>query len=155
MRSDSTVLAEFFLDTNLLVYAHSADDVEKRARAIAVLEAVLEAGTGSISVQVIGEFYDTITRKGTAPLSAEEARAVATDFLRPWPVFGITAEAVGEAMGAADLYQMRYYDALIWATAKLNGVPYLLSEDGQDGQIVEGVQRVNPLLPSFDLGRLS
>ena len=61
---------------------------------------------------------------------------------------------VMEALRAVREHRLSYYDALIWATARLNGVPFLLSEDGQDGRLIEGVRTLNPLNPAFDLGSL-
>jgi predicted nucleic acid-binding protein len=58
-------------------------------------------------------------------------------------------------MRAVRQYKLSFYDSIIWATAKHNDVPYLLSEDGQDGRWIEGVQIVNPFDPGFDLNLLS
>ena len=41
----------------------------------------------------------------------------------------------------------------IWATARLNQVPTIFTEDFTNGRRVEGVQFLNPLLPAFDLTR--
>jgi len=41
-------------------------------------------------------------------------------------------------------YQMPFWDAQIWATAKLNQIPKILSEDFQHGRAIEGVVFVNP-----------
>jgi predicted nucleic acid-binding protein len=46
------------------------------------------------------------------------------------------------------------WDALIWATAKLNQVPYVLTEDLPHGQLLEGVRFQNPSVPEFDLSTL-
>jgi predicted nucleic acid-binding protein len=67
----------------------------------------------------------------------------------------VSVATVIEAIRGARRYQFGYFDALIWATAKLNGIPNILSEDGQDGQLTEGVRRLNPLLPSFNVAQLS
>jgi predicted nucleic acid-binding protein len=55
---------------------------------------------------------------------------------------------------AVRAHQIPYYDALIWASARMNGIPFLLSEDGQDGRNIEGVRTLNPLKTSFDLDLL-
>jgi predicted nucleic acid-binding protein len=51
-------------------------------------------------------------------------------------------------------HKLNYYDALIWATARLNGLTYVLTEDGQDGRDLDGVRLVNPLREDFDLAWL-
>ena len=47
--------------------------------------------------------------------------------------------------------QLSYGNSLIWATAKLNGVPNVLSEDFSDGVLLEGVRFLNPFAETFDL----
>jgi predicted nucleic acid-binding protein len=37
----------------------------------------------------------------------------------------------------------------VWATARLNQVPFVFSEDFRDGSILEGVRFVNPFSPKF------
>jgi len=38
---------------------------------------------------------------------------------------------------------MPFWGAQIWATAKLNQIPQILSEDSQHGRALEGVEFVN------------
>jgi len=48
-------------------------------------------------------------------------------------------------------HHLSYYDAQIWATARLNQVSVVFSEDFQGRQILEGVQFINPFAPEFKL----
>jgi len=48
-------------------------------------------------------------------------------------------------------YQFSFWDAQIWAAAKLNQVPVVLSEDFNAGAIIEGVRFVNPFAADFKL----
>jgi len=50
-------------------------------------------------------------------------------------------------------HRLSYYDAQIWATARLNQVATVFTEDFQDGRRLDGVQFVNPLLAEFDIDR--
>jgi predicted nucleic acid-binding protein len=49
---------------------------------------------------------------------------------------------------------MSIWDALIWSVARLNGISWILTEDGQHNRLVEGVRYLNPFHPDFDLGLL-
>jgi predicted nucleic acid-binding protein len=49
---------------------------------------------------------------------------------------------------------MSYYDAQIWACARVNRIPLVLSEDFADGTVVEGVRFANPFAEGFDLDAL-
>ena len=55
-----------------------------------------------------------------------------------------------EAMRGVRDHQLSYYDAQIWATARLNQMPLIFSEDFHHN-ILEGVRIVNPFAPAFDL----
>ena len=72
-------------------------------------------------------------------------------FQKAWPVFNLTPLIVIEAARAVRDYQLAYYDAQIWATAHLNGIPIVFSEDFQTGRMLEGVRFVNPFADDFQL----
>jgi predicted nucleic acid-binding protein len=144
----------FLLDTNVLVYVYDTTDAAKRRQAIAVLDQVRLRGSGALSVQVLGEFFVTVTRKIPVPLAAAQAERSVANYVRSWTVYALTPLIVLEAMRGVQRYQLSYWDCLIWATAKLNGVANVLSEDFNDGALLDGVRFLNPFGPRFDLIRL-
>ena len=48
-------------------------------------------------------------------------------------------------------HKLAYYDAQLWATARLNQVPAIFSEDFDTGATLDGVRFVNPFAPDFAL----
>jgi predicted nucleic acid-binding protein len=54
------------------------------------------------------------------------------------------------AAGGVRDYQMSYFDAQIWATARLSQVRVIFSEDFNTGAILEGIKFVRPFEPDFD-----
>jgi predicted nucleic acid-binding protein len=140
----------YFVDTNILVYAYDPTDQAKQQRALAVLVDLAARGQGILSTQVLGEFFNTLTRKIPSPLSPARAEISLTNYVRTWTVYDVTPAIVLEAVRALQRYQLPYWDALIWATAKLNAVPTVLSEDFSDGLLLEGVRFLDPLRPAFD-----
>jgi predicted nucleic acid-binding protein len=144
----------FLVDTNVLVYAYDPADPAKRERAIAVLRALQASGLGALSVQVLGEFFSATTKKLNPPLPPSEAGEAVINLYRSWEVFELYLPMVIDAVRGVSAHRFSYWDALIWATAKHNGLPFVLSEDFNDGQVVEGVRIVNPFETSFDLGIL-
>jgi predicted nucleic acid-binding protein len=58
-----------------------------------------------------------------------------------------------EAARGARQHRLSYYDAQIWATARLNQVPTIFTEDFQSGRRLEGVLFLDPLQAGFDLTR--
>ena len=139
------------LDTNVLVYAHDRSEPEKQQRALEVMERVQGTGTGALTTQILAEFYSTATRKLSASLPMEAAARQAELFARAWPVFDVTTFTVLEAIRGTRTHQMSYLDAQIWASARLNQVPMIFSEDLNTGAVIEGVRFVNPFADDFDL----
>jgi predicted nucleic acid-binding protein len=147
-------LAAFLVDTNVLAYAYDPRDQERQGRAIDCLRRLAANHQGALSAQVLGEFFWVATRRLDPPLTAEQAERSITNYIRSWPVYPITSHAVLDAVRAVQQYQFAYWHALIWATAKRNGVLTILTEDQPSSSLIEGVRFLNPLDPSFDLGRL-
>ena len=60
-----------------------------------------------------------------------------------------------EALRGVEEHTLSYYDAQIWAAARLGQVGVVLSEDFNPGAVLDGVSFANPLDPAFDLAGLS
>jgi predicted nucleic acid-binding protein len=142
---------QVLIDTNILVYAHS-DDV-RHARAVAVLEALIESGLGCVSAQILGEFVAATTRGVRPILTIGDALAQASLLANAFPVFDVTRFIVLEAARGVRQHRLSYYDAQIWATARLNQVPTIFTEDFESGRRLEGVQFLDPLRSGFDLAQ--
>lgn len=69
--SDSVVYQ--FVDTNVLVYAHDISAGAKHQKARDLLVDLWETEQGCLSIQVLQEFYVTVTRKVAHPLSSLQA----------------------------------------------------------------------------------
>ncbi len=133
-----------FIDTNVLVYRIDRDEPLKRAVAGRLLE---EAQPGSlvISTQVLQEFYAVSTRKLAQPLS-EEAAATAVGHLSELPVVGTDAAFVHDAIHISRTAQLSIWDALIVQAALTAGCARILTEDLQEGALIQGVRIENPFL---------
>jgi predicted nucleic acid-binding protein len=147
--------AAFLVDTNVLVYSYDRSDGTKRERSRLTLEELRARRLGALSVQVLGEFFNAVTRRIPSPLSTAEAEASVLNYVRSWPVLELTEVTVREAVRCARLHRLAYWDSLIWATAMLGGIPTILSEDFSDGRVLEGVRFLNPFSESFAVASLA
>jgi predicted nucleic acid-binding protein len=145
----------FMLDSNILVYSIDPSEHEKQLRSLDVLHKLAESERGIVSIQVLGEFFRSSTRQIRQLLSHSDAETQMHNFAAALHVLETTLLAVLEGARGVRLFQLSYWDAVIWATAKFNGIPYLLSEDMGDGRLIEGVRILNPLRPDFDMSLLS
>lgn len=138
--------ANFLVDTNVLVYAYDRAEPKKQIRAHGVLDWLVAAEAGVLSTQVLGEFFWVVTRKLKERLTVREARARVEKYVESWRVVAVTPEIVLESARGAAEFNMPFYDAQIWETAKLNQIPMVLSEDFSDGARIASVQFLNPFV---------
>lgn len=136
-----------FVDTNILVYAYDRSEPQKQRQASQILNQLVVSRTGVISTQVLAEFFVTVTspRKLASPLSVAEGYERIEYYLRSWEVVDLTGLIVLEAARGVREYQLSFWDAQIWATARLNQIPVVYSEDFNAGAALEGVRFSNPL----------
>ena len=130
-----------FMDTNVLVYLFDADSPGKQARAQELLRE--EWDRLVVSVQVLGEFYVTVTRKLGTPLPADTAAQAVDAFCR-LKVEAIHPAMVRTAVSRSQSTRLSYWDALIVESALSSGAGVLFTEDLQHGQEIDGLRIVNP-----------
>ncbi len=144
----------WLVDTNVPVYALDPRDRFKQQRAVEVLDRLDAAGTGILSVQHVNEFLFVVTRRLAPPVPLAEAGHIARYFLRSWRVLPLTPEITVEAIRGVEQHQLAWWDALVWATAYVHGIPAVLSEDFNPDAVLDGVRFVNPFDPTFRLAVL-
>ncbi|MBY0495927.1 MAG: PIN domain-containing protein [Cyanobacteria bacterium] len=132
-----------FVDANVLVYAFDASAGLKQQIAGRLLERLWDSGTGCVSVQVLQEFFVTVTRKMRRPMPAADATARVRELAR-WKVFAPTAADVIAAIGLHTQSRIGFWDALIVLAAAETGCDVLWTEDLSDGQLPGGVRIRNP-----------
>lgn len=133
----------FFVDSNILVYARDASEQHKQARAQDWLVTLWDRRAGRISIQVLQEFYVTVTGKLRPGMTPEDARRDVLDLLR-WDPVVADGSLLETAWDVQDRYSLSFWDALIVAAARRTECEHLLTEDLQDGQDLAGVRVVNP-----------
>jgi len=146
--------AAFLVDTNVLVYAYDAQAGSKRDRAIALLDTLAARQIGALTPQILSEFFVVVTQKLSPPLTAAEAERSLTNYARSWIIYDLTSLIVLEAVRGHQRHRLAYWDSLVWAAAKIDGVPNVLSEDFSDGSLLEGVKFINPFSSHFDIATL-
>jgi predicted nucleic acid-binding protein len=72
-------------------------------------------------------------------LTATEAERIIQAYRPVFPVLSVDYDLVCAAIGIHQRFQLRYWDSLIVAAARLGGCAQILSEDLNDGQDYDGV----------------
>lgn len=135
--------ALIFVDTNVLVYALDASQGLKHVAARRWLEVLWHSQRGRLSVQVLQECYVTLTRKLRPGLSPADARREVESYL-PWSPVVIAPSVLQRAWLNEQRFSLSWWDALIVAAAQASGARYLLTEDLQTGQELDGVRVISP-----------
>lgn len=134
---------KYFLDTNVLIYAHDVTQRAKHDRAGKLVEQLWSTGVGVLSTQVLQELCVNLRRKIAQPVSIDEVRRIIEDYLN-WEVVVNTPDSVLQALEIEARYKISFWDALIVQAAETAGATVLYSEDLAAGQTYGGVSVVNP-----------
>jgi predicted nucleic acid-binding protein len=137
--------APVFVDTNVLIYALDEADRKKQQLAQVWRMELWKSRRGRISYQVLQEFYVKVTQKW--PTARERARAEVRDLLA-WQPVAADGALLERAWKIQDRYRFSFWDALIVSAAKAASCRYLLTEDLQADQEIDGVLVVNPFAHS-------
>jgi predicted nucleic acid-binding protein len=140
----------FFVDTNILMYAHDTAAGVKHERARALIEELWRDRSGVVSTQVLQELAVNLRRKAGQPLNAKATREIVSDYLS-WQVVINDGDSILEALDLQERYQISFWDALVVQAALSCGAEILYSEDLSDGQKYGSVRVVNPLTSGSDL----
>ena len=142
---------KILVDTNILLYAYDRAEPKKQARSVTVLDELATRSLGVLTPQVLAEFFVNATRKLDPPLTVQQAYERIQNYLLSWEIKDLTGSIVLEAVRGVQAHHMSYWDAQIWATARLHQIPFVFTEDFNIGAVIEGVSFVNPLGPDFKL----
>jgi len=136
---------KYFVDTNILMYAHDTTAGEKHERAKAVVEELWRTGSGIVSTQVLQELCVNLRRKTARPPDAKKTRDLISDYLT-WRVVVNSEESILAALDLEERHQIAFWDALVIQAAQASGADVLYSEDLSDGHMYGSVRVVNPLV---------
>ena len=134
----------YFVDTNILMYAHDTAAGAKHQQAKALVEDLWRQRSGVVSTQVLQELCVNLRRKAGRPVDLKTAREIVADYLA-WDVVTNTGQSILEALELEERHRISFWDALILQAAEASGAAVLYSEDLSDGHSYGGVRVVNPL----------
>jgi predicted nucleic acid-binding protein len=129
-----------FIDTNVLVYADSADAGDKQTCASASIAQYLRDDNAVISTQVLHEFVNAAIRKLSLRLDLVRARV---RLYSRFETVNASPAAVLEALDLRALRGVSVWDAMILQAARQSGCVQLLTEGLQAGAVIGGVRIVN------------
>ena len=135
--------APIFVDANVFVYARDVDDALRQPLARSWLEWLWQQELGRTSTQVLSEYYVTVTRK-LKPGIPEDQAWDDVEALMHWHPQPVDRQTMERARTIQARFRLAWWDALVVAAAREQGCAVLLTEDLQDGALIDGVRIRNP-----------
>ncbi|NET57277.1 MAG: PIN domain-containing protein [Symploca sp. SIO2E6] len=144
----------YLLDTNIIVYLNDPQDIVRQMRANQLIIRLKTLQNAALPAQVLAEFINVAVRKLKPHMDLRAIEQQIEGYIQDFTVLPLTQEIVIEALQGVRNYQFSYYDAQIWAVARLHQIPIVLSEDFNSGSTVGQVTFINPFDNTFDLTTL-
>ena len=136
----------YFLDTNIFVYANDLTAPAKRECAASIIADALEENCGSVSFQVIQEFFSVAFRKFASPLSIPQAERYLSEVFRPMLRVHSSERLYSDALTIRVRYRINWYDSIIVASAVQARCDVLFTEDLQHGLQIGDLTIRNPFV---------
>jgi len=143
--STSTGCPVVFVDTHTLLAADDAFDAVRQNLARAWLQVLWLRRAGRVSTQTLNDYYVFVTRNFAMPAGDARAKLRRFQLWKPWQVDHQTVET---AWGVEARFGLRYWDALMVASAAQSGATHVLTPNLTHQQHIDGVIILNPFLIS-------
>lgn len=131
-----TGIETFLLDSNILIYNYDTSDPKKHKIAKNLVDRCWKNGEKfALSTQNLSEFFSVTTTKKF--LSKKDAAAVLSDIVKfsAWIKIRFGHKTVLEAAKISDEHNMSYWDSLLAATMKQNGIFNIYTENTKDFKV--------------------
>ncbi len=134
-----------FVDANVLIYRLDSGAPEKQRLADDWLTTLWKLRAGRLSQQVLNEVYHCATRKLWPGLDREKAQSIVRMYAA-WKPLPVDARLVERGFRIERKFGFSFWDSLIVAAAQTAQCRFLLTEDLQHGQDLDGVTVMNPFI---------
>jgi predicted nucleic acid-binding protein len=136
----------FFLDTNIFVYSFDLTAPAKARTAQRLIGEALATGKGTVSYQVVQEFFNAALKRFAVPMELVDAERYLSSVFRPLLSVQSSSALFSQALLIAGKSKFSWYDSLIVSSAIQANCDLLYSEDMQHGQKIGSLRIVNPFL---------
>jgi len=133
-----------FLDTNVLIYLFDKDSPNKAAVARQLYSRLVREKSGLVSVQVLQEFFVTLSKKFSLTLSPDDVEREVRDLSALLKVIETDVALVLASITLSRRHTLSFWDGLIIQAALRGGASVLYTEDLQDGQVFDSLTVRNP-----------
>jgi predicted nucleic acid-binding protein len=141
------------IDTNVVVYARESSG-EKPRVARGLLRLCQQSGVGVLSTQVLIETFAVLVRRSPTPIGRDRAAEHLGRLAVAFPVLPAQPATVLFAADCSRRHGLSIFDAMIWAAATAENIPFVLTEDIGHRRAIGDVTFLNPFADDFDLAEV-
>jgi len=138
-----------FVDTNVFIYTQRTDNPQKKQ----IAEEAINYFDCVASTQVLNELVNVFTKK--YPMPIEKIERLLKSINEISEIVVIDETLIINALHLHKRYKMSYFDSLMIAAAIHSGCQLLLSEDMQDGLLIEDSLKIVNIFKHRDLSQLT
>jgi len=141
----------FLIDTNILIYAFDESEPLKHKIASQLLLSYIDTGNSfAVSTQNLGEFFNIITTRIKKTIEKEKAIAIIQELikLKNNSILEIKPTTIIFGCHVSRDYNLHFWDSLLAATMKENGIFNIYTENTKDFKI-PWIKAVNPFSSKF------
>src|SRR5215467_10109944 len=120
---------KFFLDTNVFVYSLDKSSPAKQKIATRLVREAIATGKGTVSYQVIQEFFNVALKGFADVMSVAEGEHYLASIFRPMLAIQSSQGLFADALRLYERHRLSWYDSLIVAAALEAHCGLLYSED--------------------------
>jgi predicted nucleic acid-binding protein len=135
-------------DTNILIYATVAGADDKANRARDLLGRAMRAANSTLLLQSLTEFSNVAIRK--AGIAVDAVQRIVQSWCAVLPIQATDEGDLFTALEAVRAHRLAFWDGMLWSSAQRAGVRHMLTEDFQDGFVLQDVTFINPFRPKND-----
>jgi predicted nucleic acid-binding protein len=140
-------VAKIFIDTNIFVYTLDQHDKNKQKIARKTVKSIVENENAVISTQILQEFYAICTTK--LQLEPLRVKGYVHNYNENLEVVQNNSEIIERGIDISIISQISFWDALLIAAAEYSKCIEIITEDLNDGQIINGIRIRNPFIMTF------
>ena len=134
-----------FIDTNIFIYTQRTDSPGKRV----IAENVINQFNCVASTQVLNEIANVFTKK--YPMPIEKVECLIKSICEISEIVIIDDVLIIKALNLQSKYKVSYFDCLMIAAAIDSDCKYLLTEDMQDGIVIDNTIKIISIFNHIDL----
>ncbi|MFH0927394.1 MAG: PIN domain-containing protein, partial [Candidatus Micrarchaeota archaeon] len=132
------------VDSNVLIYSLMAGTGEKKSEALDLLLGLCERKEYCLSVQNLAETARVLLEKTESHADCASIVSSLETHTQNASIFSYSKKTVASAIGLSSQNKVYFFDALLAATMKENGVSVIYTENTKDFSKIPGIRAINP-----------